>query len=133
MWYLNAVKVQCADLARTLAHLVFLRAARDTRRVEVDKENAHAAMARGWIGRSQNKAKIGNRCVVNPQLAASDDVPICGLSRSGADIGEVGAGLRLGQAIGDPRFRGEDVRQMLRAPALGPVARWQGANQLHNP
>jgi hypothetical protein len=49
---------------------VFLGPARNTGCVEVDDEDAHAAMAGGGVGRGQHEAEIGDRRIVDPELAA---------------------------------------------------------------
>lgn len=92
----DAVEIERADLARALAHLVLLRPARDARCMEIAQEDAHAAMAGGGIGRGQHEAEIGDRCVMNPELAAIDDIALGRFARRGANVGEIGAGLRLG-------------------------------------
>src|SRR5690606_38800161 len=89
----DIVEGKRADLARALAHLVFLRAARDARGVEIDDEDREAAMARGRIGARQHETDIGNRRVMNPELAAVEHPPLAVAHRGGAYAGDVRAGF----------------------------------------
>ena len=66
----TSLKFEGADLARALAHLVLLRPRSTPSNVQIDDEDAHAAMAGGRVGAGKHETDIGDRRVVDPDLAA---------------------------------------------------------------
>ena len=99
----DVVEVQRADLAGALAHLVLLAARRlKPLRVEVDDEDAHAAVAGSRVGARQHAtAKSATGALWIQSFAPLSSQPLSVARRRRADVGEIGAGLRLGQAVGD--------------------------------
>lgn len=106
-------EIERADLARPLAHLVFLGAALDALGMQIHDEDGHAAVTRFLVGPSQNKARISDRRVMDPDLTAIEDPAVPVAHGGGADAGDVSPGLGLRDTVSDLAFHGENVGQHL--------------------
>ena len=68
----DIVEGERADLRGALAHLVLLAPAHVARRIGVDEEDAHAALAGRRIGAGEDDGEVGDRRVVDPDLLAGE-------------------------------------------------------------
>ena len=113
------------------AHLLLGRAEAHARGVGRDDERRQAAL--GVVaGAGEEDVVVGARAVADPLLGAGDDVLVALADRAGADAADVGAGLRLGEAVGAEPVPGEHLRQPLVALLLRCAfvvdARWRSAS-----
>ena len=83
-----------------LPHLRDRLAARDARPVALHDERADPPVPRLGIGLGEDHEEAGNRRVGDPGLGAVEDVLIALAHGRGEDAGHIGAGGRLGQAVG---------------------------------
>ena len=95
----HGVEVERADLRGALAHLVLLASARAARRVEVDDEDAHPAVAERGVGAREHQGEVGDRRVVDPQLFAGEAPAVAVRRRRRAQAREVRPGVGLGQCV----------------------------------
>ena len=129
----HGVEVQRADRRGALAHLVLVRAAAHAGPVEVDDEDAHAALAGLGVGAREHGREIGDRRVVDPQLAAVEPPAGRGARRGGADAGDVRARVGLGDRVGGAALRGEQRAQVVLALRRAAVGGKQRGDQLDQP
>ena len=100
-------------------------------RVRGDDERAQA-LGRVLVGTREEDVVVGARAVADPLLGAGDDVRVAVEGRAGLDRADVGAGLRLGQAVGTEPLAAEHPRQPGRALLLGRVGRdHRGGQRVH--
>jgi len=125
----HVVEGQRAHLARALAHLDFLGAARDPVRVQVDDEDGHAATPGLGVRPREDEPDIGDRRVVDPDLAAVEHPSVPVARGGGPDARHVRPGLGFRDAIGDPLPRRQDVTQPPRALRVVAMGHEKGADQ----
>jgi hypothetical protein len=66
----HRLEIEGADGGGPLPHLMLATAARDAGPVELDDENAHAALPHFLVGAGEHEADICDRRIVNPQFGA---------------------------------------------------------------
>src|SRR5690606_38235451 len=84
---------------RLPAHLVLVASVAHTRRIGGHQQAGYALGAL-FAGAGHDDQHVGTACTGDEALAAVDDVVVTVSSRAGAQVGGVGAGIRLGQAVG---------------------------------
>ena len=102
------------------AHLLLGRAEGHARGVARHDERRQAAL--GVVGGAgEQDVVVGARAVADPLLGAVHDVLVAVAHRPGADAADVGAGLRLGEAVGAEPVAAEHPRQPLAAQVVAAV------------
>ena len=99
--HLDVVEEDVVDLV--LAAQGDDRAHGDARRLHVDQQKADAGLRLGLgVGAHQEEAPVGELRERGPGLLAVDDIVVALAHGAGAQVGEVGAGARLGVALAPP-------------------------------
>ena len=87
----------------------------DARRVHRHEEDRDAlALGRLGVGAHEQEAPLGGVGVRRPDLLAVHDVAVAVANGAGAQRGEVGAGVGLGEALAPVDLAGDDRRQVQR-------------------
>jgi hypothetical protein len=111
---LDVLEGDAAGVARPLPHVVLLLADGDTGRLGVDDEAAHALVAGVRVGLGEHEEPRGVAGAGDPHLLAVEDVLVALLDGRGLDRSNVGAGVRLGDAVGAQQRRlGEGPKPLL--------------------
>ncbi len=104
----------------------------ETRIAGFDDEGRDAARAVRFAGAGEHHVEVGDAAVRNPGLLAVEHVILAVAPRGHGDVGDVGAGGRLGQREGGDRRAGAGARQPGRALRLAAEQRDRpGAEALH--
>src|SRR6218665_2350975 len=120
---------QFPALRGALAQLVFLRPARHAGRCAIDDEDAHAALACLGVRARQHEGHVGHGRVVNPQLGTVEQPAVAVAHGGGLHARDVGAGARLGDAVGRALGCGNERTNPLVLLRIGAVRAQQRGHQ----
>ncbi len=98
--YPHVLEKHLAGPRGMLPHFADRLAGAYARRAALHDENAHALVAGLRVGLGKYTEEARHRRVGDPRLRAVDDVFLAVATGCGEDAGHVGAGCRLGEAIG---------------------------------
>src|SRR5215218_7586135 len=117
-WHLDVVERDRRGVGGTLSELVLLLVDRHAVEVAIYDERGHAAVAGLLVGLGVDRVVVGVRAVGDEALRAVDDVLVTLLDGRRLHAGDVGAGVRLGQAErGELRLLGQHPEVL----PLGPL------------
>jgi hypothetical protein len=111
--HFHVLEEDLAGLGRVLAELLQRLAGADAGPTALDDEAAHPAVAGAGVGLGKDGEIAGHRPVGDPGLGAVEDEGVTLAHRGGLDAGHIGAGVRLGHAVGHDLAAFGEAREVL--------------------